>query len=240
MWFWWWIIGAAVVLLGLLIAVLCSRIHIDVEFVKHDQDDRLHIKIRALYGVIRFRYDVPSVLMLGVKKGLLFRVDRNGNLHMHESTISKKSIDKDEIKQWYDQYKELLIGTQSLRRWAMSMIAHFHVNKLDWSTNIGMADCAHTATSTGVLWAIKSALVGWLSTLLQFHHAPSLFVVPLWKGGYRLSMRFHMQLHVSSGSLLKAMLLLLWRISRTPGGLRVWRKVMSAGKERRKRPEPTI
>jgi len=52
------------------------------------------------------------------------------------------------------------------------------IERLEWRTELGTGDAAATAVLTGVLWALKSALVGFLARERAFLRRPEIRVLP--------------------------------------------------------------
>lgn len=66
---WKWISIAIIIVIFIVLAILLSRIRLKLEIAKHDNDDRAHLEIRFLYGLIKMDYDIPAILITGLKKG---------------------------------------------------------------------------------------------------------------------------------------------------------------------------
>ncbi|MFC7560101.1 hypothetical protein ACFQY3_15840 [Paenibacillus farraposensis] len=67
---WKWIGIAIIAIILLVLAVLLSRIRLKLDIAKHDNDDRAHLEIRFLYGLIKVNYDIPAIMIFNLEKGL--------------------------------------------------------------------------------------------------------------------------------------------------------------------------
>ncbi|MFC7560102.1 DUF2953 domain-containing protein [Paenibacillus farraposensis] len=114
-----------------------------------------------------------------------------------------------------------------MNHWIRHTLAHVTVSKMEWSTNIGLADAAYTATSTGILWGLKATLVGYASSFVRMNCTPKLFVVPYWVDRLRFTTILTCEANVSLGYFIFSMLVLAYRIWRVPGGLKAWKRVFS-------------
>lgn len=176
---WKWISIAIIVVILLVLAVLLSRIRLKLNIAKHDNDDRAHLEIRFLYGMIKMNYDVPAILITGLKKGLLYRLDRNKNIHKTDASVDSGNIDTVKIKQFIHDIRVLLKGTKSFNKWLRHTLAHVTMSKMEWSTNISLADAAYTATSTGILWGLKTTLIGYASSFVRMDCTLSCMLCPI-------------------------------------------------------------
>ncbi|MEK5407174.1 DUF2953 domain-containing protein [Paenibacillus sp. FSL W8-0439] len=228
---WKWISIAIIIVIFIVLAILLSRIRLKLEIAKHDNDDRAHLEIRFLYGLIKMDYDIPAILITGLKKGLLYRLDRNKNIHKTDASVDSGNIDTEKIKQFIHDIRVLLKGTQSLQRWLRHTLAHVTVSKMEWSTNISLADAAYTATSTGMLWGLKTTLIGFASSIVRMECTPKVFVVPYWVDRLRFTTILNCEAKISFGYLIFSMLRLSFRIWRVPGGIEAWKRVISKAPE---------
>ncbi|MCC3379244.1 DUF2953 domain-containing protein [Paenibacillus farraposensis] len=224
---WKWIGIAIIAIILLVLAVLLSRIRLKLDIAKHDNDDRAHLEIRFLYGLIKVNYDIPAIMIFNLEKGLFYRLDRNENIHKTDASVDRGNIDTEKIKQFIHDVRVLFKRTKALNHWIRHTLAHVTVSKMEWSTNIGLADAAYTATSTGILWGLKATLVGYASSFVRMNCTPKLFVVPYWVDRLRFTTILTCEANVSLGYFIFSMLVLAYRIWRVPGGLKAWKRVFS-------------
>lgn len=130
------------------------------------------------------------------------------------------NIDTVKIKQFIHDIRVLLKGTKSFNKWLRHTLAHVTMSKMEWSTNISLADAAYTATSTGILWGLKTTLIGYASSFVRMDCTPKLYVVPYWVDRLRFTTTLNCEANVSLGYLMFSMLILSYRIWRVPGGPR--------------------
>lgn len=224
---WKWIGIAIIVIILFVLTVLLSRIRWKLDIAKHDDDDRAHLEIRFLYGLIKINYDIPAILISSLQKGILFRLDRNKNIHKTDASVDSGNIDTEKIKRFVHDVRVLLKGTKALNRWLRYTLAHVTMSKMEWSTNISLADAAYTATSTGILWGLKTTLIGFVSSFVRMNCTPKLFVVPYWANRLRFTTTLTCEGEVSLGYLFFSLLTLAYRIWRVPGGPKAWKRVFS-------------
>lgn len=224
---WKWIGIAIIAIILLVLAVLLSRIRLKLDIAKHDNDDRAHLEIRFLYGLIKVNYDIPAIMILNLEKGLFYRLDRDKNIHKTDASVDRGNIDTEKIKQFIHDVRVLLKRTKALNHWIRHTLAHVTISKMEWSTNIGLADAAYTATSTGILWGLKATLVGYASSFVRMNCTPKLFVVPYWVDRLRFTTILTCEANVSLGYSIFSILVLAYRIWRVPGGLKAWKRVFS-------------
>ncbi|MNZ96691.1 hypothetical protein D3C78_1158970 [compost metagenome] len=96
------------------------------------------------------------------------------------------------------------------------------VRQFDWSTDISVSDAAYTATLTGVLWSLKSVLVGLLTYQISFTQQPKLIVVPNFGSPPLFLTELKCIAEIRCGHAIYAGLTLFVRVIKVRGGVRKW------------------
>ncbi|MMZ63313.1 hypothetical protein D1872_255590 [compost metagenome] len=100
------------------------------------------------------------------------------------------------------------------------------IRSLDWSTHIALSDAAHTATLTGVLWGVKSVLVGFLSYHITLLQRPELVVVPVFGSRPLFTTELRCIAQIRCGYAIYAGLVLIVRVLQVKGGIRKWLNIL--------------
>ncbi|MDT3426865.1 hypothetical protein J2Z22_002399 [Paenibacillus forsythiae] len=228
----WLLIGA--LLLAVLILLLSSRIYFHFSLNRTGQDDRIVLKITALFGLVKLNYSLPVLMFEGVKRGLHVRLEESGIAPVRSSKEDESNIDKDDVQEWMEYGKKALRATQGLKRWMTDTLSHLHITKLDWSTNFSLGDAAGTATAAGALWGLKWSLVGWASQRVKLLHRPRLFVVPVFEDDVKFSTEVDCAGSISAGRVLYAGIRLLVRAMRADEGIRQWKELVREIRSRKR------
>jgi flagellar biosynthesis/type III secretory pathway chaperone len=234
MWIW---LGSSLFLLFLIIVLLLlSHIKLRLLVKKNNKDDMILLDVTLFYGMISQHYNIPMIEMKNLQDGLVIVEEVSNSLHKGQAE-QEQAINKNKIKQWMDNFKAMLMATLGLKKWINSTLRHVKVSQLDWSTNIALSDAAHTATLTGLIWALKSTLVGVLSYHISLRKHPNLFVVPKFGCPPLFVSELQSKAQIRCGYALYALLILIFRVMRQKKGLRKWLRILSKARARAKTKE---
>jgi hypothetical protein len=220
--FWGWIV--VLVVLGLILAIGASYIRVDFSFSRQLHNDQLCVDIHALYGLVKYRMNIPIIEFKSLSKGVLVHsktVNSNSDKMLDHR---KEHITKDRIVDFYEKAKLLVQNTMSLYGWLKKTMLRVECTKLTWTTKVGIGDAPETAIMTGVIWGMKSSLLGFIMSYVQMKTKALIEVAPQYN-----------QPHFSTQCLFAGRIRLvyaLWagiqlviRIAKVKGGLRKWYRV---------------
>ncbi|GGH24787.1 DUF2953 domain-containing protein [Paenibacillus segetis] len=223
---WIWLGGILILLLLVIVLLLMSNISIDLLVRKKNWDETILLNITLVYGLVRFHYEVPSIVFRNVKEG--FNVEDNvvSNFFKGQTSSNEQDINEEKIKHWTNKYREILKAIFEFKKWFNQTLKRISFHKLDWSTNVALSDAAHTATLTGALWGIKTTLVGGLSHRVSLLQRPKLFVVPVFGCPPLFSTEIHCIAKIRCGYAIYAGLILIVRVLKVKGGVRKWLNIL--------------
>jgi len=152
---WGW--ALLLLLVGVLLLILFTPVSIELHYRREGKDDRLHVGVRALFGLVKLGYDVPIVDLLSRTGGVIaFKAEpteaapkaTRGWVTVSVETVEKVLRRMHRIRERIGHYK------RAIRRLTRS----FTIQSFKWRTRFGTGDAADTATLTGVGWAIKGIM----------------------------------------------------------------------------------
>src|SRR5690606_21166252 len=76
-------IGLLLIACGLFWMMAISRVHVEVLYTRKDQDDLFRLKLRALYGLIRYKLEIPIIDWNSMQKRVTF-MRESMNLNMQD------------------------------------------------------------------------------------------------------------------------------------------------------------
>lgn len=207
---WLW---AAAVAAAAIAALLASRVRIKLFFSRVGNDDHLLVEFRALYGIVRYKYDVPLIRFHGLIH--LFdvkteRVDRKKNVLMDEKD---SDISIENIQDFYRQAKLFTKRIEDFSGWMKWTFAKVRCTQLQWATYVGIGDAAETAIATGIIWGLKTSLLGFIFRYLKLDARPELLVQPQYNRK-QFSVKLRCMVHIRFGLVLLAGMLLAVRFLR--------------------------
>lgn len=155
---WWWLLIVVLVAAALFLApirVELSYTHLDRGTAAADAGDTLDVRVRAMYVV---RYDRHVALS---DTGL--RADR----------LSSDAA-RDMLGRIWRVTGDIVQDIAAIER----LLRAFEIRDMDWTTTVGAPFAPDTAILCGVLWTVKSTLVGIASQLLTLSQMPRVSITP--------------------------------------------------------------
>lgn len=217
-----WIIWIAGVLVMGTLLVVFSDIKLKIRFSRTEHDDAIETDVRALYGLIRFRYAVPIIYWQDGLRLKREQVNRNDKQLLKDDTIT---IDREQIERYFLKVKMVLANTARLVEWTKGVMAKTVCTDLTWITRVGVGDAADTAITTGAVWGLKSSLLGFMSRYVRLKAQPVLSVQPQFNR-MLFNTEAECRLKIKAGFAIVAGFILLRRILQVKGGLSKWRKLL--------------
>ncbi|WP_342561866.1 DUF2953 domain-containing protein [Paenibacillus sp. FSL R7-0345] len=221
-----WLAIPLALLLVVIVLVLSSSIHFHFRLNRIGKDDRVEFDIKALFGLVKFHYELPKLVYEGIARGVKVKLEQSGVTPVRQENDSEEQIDKDKVEGWREEVKEALKATRGLKSWSKQVLSHVRITRFDWSTDFSLGDAATTAIATGVASGLKWGLVGWMSRVVRLQRSPRMFVVPVFRDEMCFSTEAVCTGKIPLAYILYAGFQLLWRIVRVKGGLSRWKRLL--------------
>lgn len=168
------------VVLGLLLAFILvipfTSIRLEARYWRKGADDQLNIQIRLLWGLIRLRYKIPVIKWMENEGSLIIR-EKSEDQPIKGSW--RQRITWHSLRVMRERYLMFRDQVHQLQDLIRSFLRHVVFEHLEWRSSVGTGDAAETGVITGVVWGVKSILVGVLSSYVQWTKQPLLKVDPL-------------------------------------------------------------
>ncbi|OMF30453.1 DUF2953 domain-containing protein [Paenibacillus sp. FSL H8-0259] len=227
----WLVIPLSLLLLVILLCllVLASSIHFHFRLCRLGKDDRIEFDIKAVYGLVKFHYELPALVFDSLEQGIKVKLEKSGIAPVKMDSDKEEKIDRESVTEWLKNIRTALKATRGLKKWLVGTLSHVRITKLDWSTDFSLGDAADTATAAGALWGMKWTMIGWVSHFVRLQRNPRMFVAPVFSDEPCFSTEAVCTGKLSAGYAFYAGLLLLRRVSKVEGGLGRWKKLLSRG-----------
>ncbi|WP_028548716.1 DUF2953 domain-containing protein [Paenibacillus sp. UNC451MF] len=219
---WPWILGAVIVLLALL---ACSSMQCRFTIVRKRQDDEIVVDVHTMYGLVKQRIAIPVVKFLNVTEGVDYKTEivNKANNQLEQGT--KNNLTNEKIKQAIENFQLLLAHCFQFNSWFRETLHQVRCTEFYWKTNVGVGDAPETAMTAGMVWGLKSSLLGYLFRFVQLETRPVLQVIPQYNV-VTFSSEVQVLAKIRVYEVMLAGCRLLGRIMKIKGGLRMWRKVL--------------
>lgn len=245
MWIWIGSIFLAVIFL-LLILVLLSNIHIEASIKTRGTKAEMEFRGKLIYGIVRFHYEVPAERFEEMKIQFAQFVaekldEKRGSRHVDDLSSEKNNLESAQIRRenrsqgasdankrgkkgFNYQVTEIIKSAYALRIWDENDFSTFHITKFTWQTRLGTEDVVTTSVLTGLLWAIKNTMLGWLSYKVKFTSGPDLKVEAVWDEQWALDTLLEFRAYIRFFRLMKIFRTISRGIVDAHGGIWAWRR----------------
>lgn len=211
----------------LFLLVLASSIHFHVWACRKGKNDRIEFDIKAVFGLVKFHYEVPALVFENLERGIKVHIEESGIAPVKRDTDKEAQVDKETVTDWLKNVRIALKATRGFNKWFRDTLSHVQITKFDWSTDFSLGDAAATATAAGALWGMKWTMAGFISQRVRLLHPPRMFVAPVFRDELSFATELVCKGKLSAGYTLYSGLLLLRRASKIEGGLGRWKKLLS-------------
>lgn len=156
--------------------LLMTTLRIQIMAKRKEKDDRIHVKVTAWFGLISLEYQMSTLELARDYSGLLTKTEISTSKTIEEG---RSTLSLNELKSMQKQSIRLLKRVRHVNRIIKAFARQVHVDKLVWRSAIGNDDAAATGTLAGLVWGIKSCMIGLLSSFVTMSAMPKLDVQPL-------------------------------------------------------------
>ncbi|WP_442601151.1 DUF2953 domain-containing protein [Paenibacillus sp. KN14-4R] len=225
-----WIIGILIGLCLLLFVLSCTYVEGKMHIRRVKNNDSFTFEFKALFGLIRHRFEVPIVDFMNMSQGIKVK-SKEVNANSHKTVGKKKtSITRRGLSRSIHNTRMILQQTRDLNRWLIQTLSTIKCSYFQWDSRIGIGDAPNTAMAVGVLWAVKTSLLGWVFRYIQLQSPPKLSVNPQYNQT-TYSTEILVTLKTRIFYLFLARRRLKVRLKQSKGGLRTWQRMFRKRKK---------
>lgn len=201
----WWLLALIIVVF---VCLWLTTVRIEVQYHRTGENDRIFLVFSAWYQLIRYPLEIPVMKVKASEEGakLVAKVENEGAEHSE----SDKSIDATDMKRVFNKYRELVDKIHDFQPILRNFTRHVFCERLEWSTVLGIGEAAGTGTLTGLVYSIKSMIVGMFSHYISLRTIPRISVNPAWNNTI-IRTQFHCILRFRVGHAIWAGIRLLWK-----------------------------
>jgi len=151
-----WVWGLLLALGIVLLLVLILPVHLELHYKRENKDDRLHLGVRALFGLVKLGYDIPIVSIMERTGAIGFKKDPAEAMPDGQRGWVTLTVEK--IQEILRTIRKIVRRISKFRIAIHKFTKVYHVESLKWRTKFGTGDAANTAMITGLAWGFKGVL----------------------------------------------------------------------------------
>jgi len=154
---------AIIVIMLLLVLIVISSIDVNLNIMKKNEDNKVIVKIKMLYGLIRLKKELGDFEFIRKKKHRTGGDEEDFEVEVDSDSWTEYEgysdvINLKKIKRGYDiakKYKKVIDY----------IINKINFQKLLWKTEVGLDDAALTGFTIGIINILKSNLLVMLNSI---------------------------------------------------------------------------
>jgi hypothetical protein len=168
--------------LGVTAFILGSSIELKLIYIRERENDKFVLNLRGLFGLVRLRYHIPILRLKTSAAGVGLEMTEQHRLptQRSRSAPAEHFITRDKMERAIRTARHLIEHRQHLAIWWRQTCQHIHVMHWNWQTRLGWHDAPTTAVTSGILWSLKSLVIGWVSQTFRIQRMPSIQITPVY------------------------------------------------------------
>jgi hypothetical protein len=214
------------ILFGLVLLVGLSYLRIHFLFSRVKDNDLLSVQFKLLGGLLKFCIVVPYEQYRGVCSGILIKLGALGKKQESKPDKPKQQFSPERLSELFQWAKRALSHVDEVTDWLRDMVTHMKCSEFRWDTRIGVGDAAETAVATGMLWALKSSIIGFVFHYVVLQTKPMVTIQPQYNN-MTFTTALSCDAKIRLGHIILSVFRLGWRIIRSKGSLKSWQKILS-------------
>jgi hypothetical protein len=179
-----WIGVVLALLVGLLVLAILSRIRVRIRYSRSGQLDQAVLIVRAIYGIVRYKLEIPSIMIRGWN--VIYRQKTSGNVPGQPTsteverplTGSRKSKGSTASNAASKLLRQMPKG--ALRAWVLETLRKVDCTRFRLDFRVGTGDAPSTAVVSGLLWSVYGCAVAVTGETMKLKARPQGNVQPVY------------------------------------------------------------
>ncbi|EGL83172.1 hypothetical protein CathTA2_1285 [Caldalkalibacillus thermarum TA2.A1] len=171
-----YVLAALLAQCGFMLIIWFTPLHISIHYIRQGQDDLLRTQVRAWFGLINLKNEFQIVKLANDLSGMVFQAE----MESQDQSLDQKNfkMTPGEMFQLHQRTYGLMRRIHGFHHIIKSFLNRIRLVKLEWYSRIGTGFADETGLLTGMVWTVKSTLVGLLSSYLTLRTVPRMQVKP--------------------------------------------------------------
>ncbi|MCD7032762.1 DUF2953 domain-containing protein [Metabacillus sp. GX 13764] len=172
-----WLFLSAIILLFLAM-ILATKITVILHLKREGKNDRLTVKFKAWYGLLRYTVDIPGAKWNEKDGSLDIKKEKNAGNSESGGSSSEEKISSHDVLAGIKDVRELTEHVVKLHSIARKFLKKVRVARLEWISEIGTGDAASTGFAAGAGWSIKFTVFAVIDQYFSVTEAPCFHIQP--------------------------------------------------------------
>lgn len=177
-----WLIIILLLLFILFFLILFTKVTVTLDLNHVGDNDQFKVKFRAWFGLLRYTINIPLVKIDDDGPNLIVKeeqkVGSENAIHNANHKGKEKKVTPEDVLNGIRDIKEIIEHIVGLHKIIRRFLKKIKIKKLEWHSQFGVGDAAHTGLLTGAAWAIKGSVIGIISQYLRLIAKPVVTITP--------------------------------------------------------------
>jgi hypothetical protein len=176
-----WYLWVTVVLVAILLLIIITKLNIHIYFLHEQDNDHLVITIKAWFGLLSYKINVPLMKVDEDSPSLLFKQEKTKKNSDKETKEKDIKLTPKELINKLEEAKEFLQKVIGFHKIVRRFLSKIKLKKFHWNSHIGTGDASQTAILVGVFWGVKGSIYAILSNYLKNEANPQVSIYPMFQ-----------------------------------------------------------
>ncbi|WP_232328966.1 DUF2953 domain-containing protein [Metabacillus litoralis] len=175
------IVMIILLLLSLLfLLIIFTKMTVTLDLNHIGDNDQFKIKFRAWFGLLRYTINIPLVKIDKDEPKLIVKQEQKMGSEKADNKVKEieDKVTPEDALNGLSDIKEITQHIVGMHKIIRKFLRKIRIKKLEWHSQFGIGDAAHTGLLTGAAWAIKGGVIGLLSQYMKLQTTSVVTITP--------------------------------------------------------------
>jgi hypothetical protein len=164
----------------LFLLIIFTKLTVTLDLNHIGDNDQFKIKFRAWFGLLRYTINIPLVKIDKDEPKLIVKQEQKMGSEKADNKVKEieDKVTPEDALNGLSDIKEITQHIVGMHKIIRKFLRKIRIKKLEWHSQFGIGDAAHTGLLTGAAWAIKGGVIGLLSQYMKLQTTPVVTITP--------------------------------------------------------------
>ncbi|QNF30803.1 DUF2953 domain-containing protein [Metabacillus sp. KUDC1714] len=164
----------------LFLLIIFTKMTVTLDLNHIGDNDQFKIKFRAWFGLLRYTINIPLVKIDKDEPKLIVKQEQKMGSEKADNKVKEieDKVTPEDALNGLSDIKEITQHIVGMHKIIRKFLRKIRIKKLEWHSQFGIGDAAHTGLLTGAAWAIKGGVIGLLSQYMKLQTTPVVTITP--------------------------------------------------------------
>ncbi|OAS88850.1 hypothetical protein A6K24_15115 [Metabacillus litoralis] len=164
----------------LFLLIIFTKMTVTLDLNHIGDNDQFKIKFRAWFGLLRYTINIPLVKIDKDEPKLIVKQEQKMGSEKADNKVKEieDKVTPEDALNGLSDIKEITQHIVGMHKIIRKFLRKIRIKKLEWHSQFGIGDAAHTGLLTGAAWAIKGGVIGLLSQYMKLQTTSVVTITP--------------------------------------------------------------